>query len=68
MEALPVVAVIGVGSLGCYIASEIVSHGVSEEMRRRSFSLARFEQVFTVSICIKVKEFCIRLSQKSVFS
>lgn len=32
MEALPVVAVIGVGSLGCYIASEIVSHGVSEEI------------------------------------
>lgn len=32
MEPLPVVAVIGVGSLGCYIASEIASHGVSEEI------------------------------------
>ncbi|CAI3798234.1 hypothetical protein [Rheinheimera sp. MM224] len=32
MESLPVVAVIGVGSLGCYITSEIASHGVSEEI------------------------------------
>jgi cell division protein FtsZ len=32
MESLPVVAVIGVGSLGCYITSAIVSHGVSEEI------------------------------------
>lgn len=31
MEPLPVVAVIGVGSLGCYITSEIVSHGAPQE-------------------------------------
>ncbi len=35
MEALPVVAVIGVGSLGCYIASEIVSDATPQQTAQK---------------------------------
>jgi cell division GTPase FtsZ len=35
MEALPVVAVIGVGSLGCYIASEIVSDAAPQQTAQK---------------------------------